>query len=131
MTDNLSRTLHDTAKALNVSKTLKSMRNKVACSNLWETITKLARGIPDLDEPVLPRRKNGHNYNKLVVLEGVVYNAPAVHPATGEDHNTINHYFSALKSISGLTMRFGEEIQYTKYGCTGELKNISLVSSTD
>ena len=58
MTDNLSRTLHGKAKALNVSKTLKSMRNKVAFSNLWETITKLARDIPDLDEPVLPRRKN-------------------------------------------------------------------------
>ena len=26
-------------------------------------------------------------------------NAPDVQPATGEDHNTINHYFSALKSI--------------------------------
>ena len=49
MTDNLSRTLHDKAKAFNVSKNLKSMRNKVTFSNLWETITKLARGIPDLD----------------------------------------------------------------------------------
>ena len=27
-------------------------------------------------------------------------------------------------------MRFGEEIQYTKYSCTVELKSISLVSST-
>ena len=52
-------------------------------------------------------------------------NTPAVQRATGEDHYTINHYFSALESISGLTMGFGEEIQYMKYGCTGELKNIS------
>ena len=50
MTDNLSITLHDKAKALNVSKTLKGMRNKLPFSNLWETITKLARGIADLDE---------------------------------------------------------------------------------
>ena len=99
---------------------------------MWETITKLDRGIPDLDEPVLLRRKNWYNYNTLAVLEleGVVSNALAVQPATGEDHYTINHYFSALDSISGLTMRFGEEIQYTQYGCTGKLKNISLVSST-
>ena len=125
MTDNLSRKLHGKAKALNVSKTLKSMRNKVAFSNLF-----LARGIPDLDELILPRRKNRHNYNTLAVLEGVMSNASAVQPASGEDHYMINQYFSALESISGLTMRFGEEIQYTKYGCTGELKNISLVSST-
>ena len=101
---------------------------------MWETITKLDRGIPDLDEPVLPRRKNRYNYNTLAILEGVVSNALAVQPAsaTGEDHYTINQYFSTLESISGLTMRLiGEEIQYTKYGCTGELKNISLVSSTD
>ena len=44
-------------------------------------------------------------------------NAPAVQPATAEDHNSTNHYFPALESIiSGLTMRFREEIQYTKYG---------------
>ena len=53
MTDYFSITLHGKAKALNVIKTLKSMRNKVTFSNLWEAITKLARGIP-----VLPRRKN-------------------------------------------------------------------------
>ena len=74
MTDNLPR--NGKAKALNVSKFVKtlnkSMRNKVA---LWKIITKLARGIPDLDEPVLPRSKNRHNYNTLAVLEGVVFNA--------------------------------------------------------
>ena len=55
MTDNLSRTLQGKAKALNVLKTLQGMKNKVTFSHLWETITKLARGIPDLDEPVLPK----------------------------------------------------------------------------
>ena len=88
MTDNLSRTLHGKVKTLNFSNTLKSMRNKVTFSNLWENITKLVRFIPDLDEPVLPRRKNQHNYNTLTVLEGVVFNAPSVQPATGEDHIT-------------------------------------------
>ena len=77
MTDYLSRTLHGKAGALNLIKTLKSMRNKVTFSNLREPITKLARGIPDLDEPVMPRRKNRHYYNTLAVLERVVSNAPA------------------------------------------------------
>ena len=99
MTDNLSRTLNGKAKALNVIKSLKSMRNKVTFSNLWETITQLTRGIPDLDEPVLPRRKNRHNYNKLTALEGVVSYAPAVQPATAEDHYRINHYLPASESI--------------------------------
>ena len=47
----------------------------------------------------------------------MVSNAPAVQLVSAEDHYRINHYFPALKSIvSGLTMRFGEEIQYTEYG---------------
>ena len=34
-----------------------------------------------------------------------------MHPATAKDYNRINHYFPALESIiSGLAMRFGEEV---------------------
>ena len=68
-------------------------------SNLFETIIKLTNGIPDLDEPVLSRRKNRHNYNTLAVLKGVMSHAHAVQPAYAEDHYRINHYFPALESI--------------------------------
>ena len=75
------------------------------CSNLWETSIKLARGISDLDEPVLLNCNYRNNYNTLTVLEGVVSNIHAVHPTTAEDHYRVNHYFPALESIiSGLSM---------------------------
>ena len=44
MTDNLSRTLHGKAKALNVIKTLKSMRNKVSCGKPSLTIKGPSKG---------------------------------------------------------------------------------------
>ena len=119
LTDSLSKTLQkekmSALSAQRVAKltlaTIEGMRNEESFHMFFKTIEKKAMAIPDIETPVLPRKRRRPNYSMLHFVSGGkdIGETAAHHPETVEDYYR-QIFYEAVDSITlAIKTRFDQQ----------------------